>query len=438
MELKAFNIPSLISSKVRSDPPGGGMVYRLGVAFEIIMSLTILGTVALNTNCSNLGEGQSTNGPNLSVVQAQPTLPRVSNDEDGAIVVDSKFHKTASGAMRVEKIRQQSFDKATSFFLLDERNWWVGAKNGVYWTKDAGKTWEAKRLFFEGDLIVRFIQFRNMNQGWLVTEPIQKDENIDADRHFAVFTTSDGGRSWAIQLQKPSASVTDFQVMQHSAWLTGINYFEMSSPKHIGNVLFLFQDDKNDWTDASDLIDAETNDYPEGVMALTSTSDEDAYLVTSNGRVFNTIDGGDKWKQVCSFEPHNNAIKEIGTYEGNGIWVIDASSGREGIGSRLMFFPRNSTVPSQTRNLPGSFIQFARYMGNGEYLAAGNMILEKDSVEKTDRVILYSRDYGDSWETIFHISSRSSFQGLGVTGQNQVVAMLDDGRFIFLKRDLSQ
>jgi photosystem II stability/assembly factor-like uncharacterized protein len=207
-------------------------------------------------------------------------------------------------------------------------------------TNDAGQSWQEQRAW-EATQIYK-VRFVNQNDGWAVGRKLE-------DGELFLSRTTDGGSTW---LDQPSAS-----------------------------------------------LNFPGNDF--GTDIYTSEPDR-ATLLTVDGRIYTTLDGGQNWKQAIAVrdEPGQTSMAKVGILQNENLWVLGSTDSKEGMWTTIL---KQQNDHGLTRfRLDGVYLIDIVFLSEDWMLGAGSMPSSKDALFGSRAgVVLDSSDGGRTWAKIY-------------------------------------
>jgi photosystem II stability/assembly factor-like uncharacterized protein len=178
------------------------------------------------------------------------------------------------------------------FDLLTTRSGWILLDGHLFWTSDAGQSWEKITPSIPAGAEIQVVQFIDANTGWMLwTTP---DSSGGASFHLA--HTRDGGQSWEAQslsLFEPG-DIASYMERAEMGWFdaqTGwISVKGQSGSNFSTGTLFTTSDGGRTW-DRFDLPVADRIDFSDPQMGW-------AVGGPGGGEIFQTQDGGGTWKDA--------------------------------------------------------------------------------------------------------------------------------------------
>jgi photosystem II stability/assembly factor-like uncharacterized protein len=326
----------------------------------------------------------------------------------------------------------------------------------LYKTADSGQTWEPIKLDLPEEAKVAHVFFVNPSTGWVVLQKSKPDiwEHYEEFQNW-VMRTTDGGQTWQLQHEDRNSDVTRILfVTDQEGWLTGVRY--LGSPLRSFHLLFHTLDQGQHWMDASGELNHTaaqvwrrharegTGDLP-GIGQVYSDLVDDfitdirseralnATVLTLDGNVYKTDDGGQYWQIVeehgpdyLSFSVHNR----LGINADKQFWVALSADSSRGMFGRLKMAEGNSW---KQYTLPDVYFWDASLLPEGRLLVCG---YEPSSAsrptELTHGVVLYSGDRGNTWVTVYSSPAIEAVRSFAIVSPTSIWAVGDKGLILHL------
>lgn len=196
------------------------------------------------------------------------------NSKEGVISgTNGYFAKTNDGGKSWTKMNAGSEDSFMSTFMLDSNTFWV-ARNGLYGTKDGGKTFAEYGNFGEVYNSIFAIHFFNKENGLII-------------KSGKVFQTTDGGTSWNI-VEDESTYLQSMQVVNKTVYVAG---GIQSQYQHFGE-MYKSTDGGNTWTNATEQF------FDSKITHISFVSENTGFYTNALDQLFKTTDGGATWTKI--------------------------------------------------------------------------------------------------------------------------------------------
>lgn len=168
-------------------------------------------------------------------------------------------------------------------------------------------------------------------------------------------------------------------------------------------------------------------------------SSSQIYLLTRHGRVIESSDGGETWRQVVRFE-EGRSNRPTGFYKllfnaGGKFSLLGGSTGDEGYWANL--------VTSEARDSWQSYelvlvpLLDAVSLSENEILACGREFKPHDESAKSRKspvgVVVHSKDNGRTWSTLYRTSSDETLLYITKIIDTEFYAVSDIGNFIKIR-----
>jgi len=197
-----------------------------------------------------------------------------------------------------DPVRLEQFDLLTSssgWALLDRR---------LFWTSDAGRTWQETDLPMPDDAAVQDVEFINRTTGRVLWTTIGREGSA----HFELAQTSDGGMTWSTRLlslfgsAEPASQVEKAEMGWFDVQSGWISVKQVSGSNFSLGILFKTSDGGRTWS-RSALPVADHVVFHESQIGW-------AVGGPAGGQVYRTRDGGASWQSAglgAAASPHASA-----------------------------------------------------------------------------------------------------------------------------------
>ncbi|HWS87171.1 MAG TPA: YCF48-related protein [Pyrinomonadaceae bacterium] len=229
-----------------------------------------------------------------------------------------------------ERQRTGTFAWLHAVFFVDERRGWAaGSKGALLSTRDGGATWELRKRPTEDAL--RDIFFQDAETGWLVCErsifkPMEKDESVSY-----LLKTTDGGASWS-RVEVTRGADVDLKLagLRFAGREHGWVYGEMGA-------LFTTSDGGRTWARqrvptrhlllGAAFLDAQTGWLSGGGLTVLKTSDGGA--TWRAGTVFLPAQGAQRPNESVRVETEQfeQETRQVGGRRLNAVWFASHERG---------------------------------------------------------------------------------------------------------------
>jgi photosystem II stability/assembly factor-like uncharacterized protein len=252
--------------------------------------------------------------------------------------------------------------------------------------------------------------------------------------------TSDGGESWQSQSVTERAFVTRISFVNEEGWLTGLKY--IGAGRFDTSLLILHTSDEGQhWIDVSDNLNNiaahDKGDVIGGVADIVTEGPLVATLITSQGHLFRTNDGGQSWRRIGRNADDSLMFDMsaccLGFKPDQLHWVAGSEHGEEGTGSALAVEQTQDLW--QRYYLGGINLKNVLFLSEKNIIACG-FIFPKDlqnDFNKTEGVILYSSDGGHNWSVVYRNAQIDSINALTPVNSKHVWAVGDRGLIVHLE-----
>jgi len=284
----------------------------------------------------------------------------------------------------------------TAVQFVDMKHGWIAGYGGiVYSTADGGRTWKTSQLGTGTNSYVSSISFLADSVGWAaVTRDPTEAMDKRGYRSF-VLRTNNAGQSWQKQRVWDATQIYKVRFVNNDeGWVVG--------RKLEDGGLFLSRttDGGSNWVEQSSaLFDLPSNDFGTDIYTPEPFR---ATLLTVEGRIYTTLDGGQNWKQDLAIrdEPEQTFMAKIGILQNKNLWALGSTDSKEGMWTTIL---RHQNDHGLTRfRLDGVYILDIVFLSEDRLLGSGSMPSSNGALfGSRTGVVLYSSDGGRTWAKIF-------------------------------------
>ena len=315
--------------------------------------------------------------------------------------------------------------------MLDATKGWMAAyPMGVYRTSDAAETWQQVSLKLPERAYVTDIFFVSPDAGWVAASKTGLDfeESKDTgsyDDATWIMETSDAGKSWRKNLTLEKAQITQIRFVGNSeGWAAGRRFSNGGSARDTNLVLHTNDGGRN-WIDVSgNLPPSDT-----GVDQLFGIDQGRISLLTLNGFIYSTIDGGQNWHQVDAFrdQREQTAIHRAGVTQNESLWLLGGTSSQEGTSS--IFAIKEGGGNWARREIAAIDLADALFLSEDRIIACGSM----SSGKEREAVILYSIDRGANWVIAHRNRESTALNSLATIDSKRLLSAGEGGLVLHIE-----
>jgi photosystem II stability/assembly factor-like uncharacterized protein len=357
----------------------------------------------------------------------------------GAINVVSNISETNQPVWKVSAAAGNDRKDLKFISLLDEAHGWVGGHGAMYKTSDGGQSWERVNIGMSPSTVATGMAF-STSHAWIALQKQAPDPSRYQENQIELMRASDGGQSWQPQNVYEHAFVTRISFVKEEGWLTGLKY--VGTGRFDTSFLILHTSDEGQhWVDVSDNLNKVAGDEKGYVTGLVTDFVAEgplaATVITSQGQLFNTDDGGKSWRRIGRGADDSLIFDMsaccLGFTPGKLRWVVGGEHGVEGTGST--FAVEQSQGLWQRYYLGGINLKGVLFLSDKNIMACG-FIFPKDSrndFNKTEGMILYSSDGGHNWSVVYRNAQINSINALAPVNSKHVWAVGDRGLILDLE-----
>ncbi len=331
--------------------------------------------------------------------------------------------------------------------FLNEKKGWVFGKQALFVTSNAGKSWKHLPQVFPEDARLESIFFVDENTGWLVRNIRLRVEPYALGNSSTILSTTDGGTSWVEQVNFPEgAEIRHIEFFDRENGLAVGSRVKDHKPPYDEILLARTTDGGKSWTDVTDKVKPAV-DIGNGLAAgrardINWPSLKNIFLLTSEGKIVISSDGGESWKLLARFQDErpNGFISSVGYYKlvmdpARRIRIIAGALGDEGYWGDMVVRGDKNTWNSF--ELPGRPIFDAIALSENEIVACGYGLWRTGEERPPTNfgVILHSSDSGKTWTQLYRSKIKEAFISITRVGDNVFYAVSDAGTFLRFELD---
>lgn len=304
-------------------------------------------------------------------------------------------------------------------------------------TDDGGETWQARdvrRGDQRRDVYFPSIVFRSANSGFAIAQEYNKPGEDLCLSQGSLLRTKDRGLSWQPLFTKKCVRLKEVSFgAEQEGWVIGSEFISNRGAYESRLLVLHSADNGETWNDVSATANRllkERLGRIESPSDIIATRNSGATIVTTNGYVMDTSDGGVGWTMSTSLELHG-LLPELKLTENGSVLVaggIDGSHGTAG-----MIAARNDRHEWSGSWFKDIYLKDAIILSTSEILVCGSLLPEdKESLLRGERegVVLYSSNSGRDWQPIVRSSEIRSINSLSKVGQRVIWAAAPRGQLI--------
>jgi glucose/arabinose dehydrogenase/photosystem II stability/assembly factor-like uncharacterized protein len=232
-----------------------------------------------------------------------------------------------TGSIPSAQTRSQYQPRLERFELLTASSGWVLLDKSLFWTSDAGKTWDEIGPSFPVDAAVQDVEFIDSNSGWILSTT----NNEDGSSNFTIIHTTDHGASWSATTPQlfESGEIPAHSEKADMGWLdvqSGWIAVKQSSSSNFSlGTLFTTSDGGNTWARFT-LPVADRVFFSEPLIGW-------AVGGATGDQLFKTKDGGITWQNKRPDLPMNQPATIYTPFYsgGSGILVVTVLSANDSL-----------------------------------------------------------------------------------------------------------
>lgn len=362
--------------------------------------------------------------PQVSVKTINATLQRSENPLLSQWV--SKRLGTSNSLIRIQ--------------ILNNTQGWSATSEGILFTMNEDQSWrEIRTLPMPKGAYLTDLFFLESGTGWisLSRSELHFDESTKQGSYDIaawLMNTTDQGRTWKRSFSFEGAQILQVLFLNDSeGWAVG-RRLSRSAHETDSNFVVHTTDQGKSWKDRSDKLPADT-----GIYKVASIGAGKVVVITGNGALYSTSDGGTNWRRIGSYTDEYNevAVHRLDMNKDHRLCIIGGSGGLEGTLSVLACEDANNGWMRHV--LGGVFVNDAVFLADGKVLACGFIAKENDPIGVGgEAAILVSEDEGKSWSVVYRNPEVKSLNALAATDPHHIWAVGAKGLIVRLGTSLEK
>lgn len=321
--------------------------------------------------------------------------------------------------------------------FADSLHGWIGGKTELFRTTDGGTEWQQLTLPFTATQNTRLsrITFVDPLTGWIISREQGKDY---VDQTTKIYYTRDGGETWSLQYTGEGTWIIKFTCADDRECLAVGSKMVQKRPFSSGYFVLHTADGGNHWEDLSEYLsemgkDVRSNihDFRDGIIS----GPGNWKLLTLDGRLLETIDGGINWRPIYQFDFFASHIPHFIRTPDGSFNLVSGTDGKEGIGS--FFLSRESEGPWIKNRLQRVYIADAAYLADNQIFACGSILPDDYDISRPDErrfgAVIYSSDNGKNWAVVYENKRVTTLNAINIPDKDHLWAAGDEGLVINLK-----
>lgn len=322
-------------------------------------------------------------------------------------------------------------ESLTSIQFFDQKNGLIATHEGsVYRTTNGGNRWERIKPPIPKGAYISSLFFTNISNGWIAFGLNSSDVLEPRGNKVWLFRTKDGGQSWSLQYQNEAVQLLRVRFAnQQEGWAVGTQFVMRDT---LQTVPFLIRttDEGAHWIDLSGNLSITRPGN--GFTDVFADGSSDATLLTWNGDLFRTVNGGQDWQQLAALhnEPKQTYMGRLVKLPTGALLAAGGADSLEGFWGVLTRLESNGAFRVYRANC---YISDILSISETTLLVAGHIIIPGSGFTTSQRqgVILHSSDGGQTWSTVYR-SAAPSINALTLSDSSTVWAVGEGGLVLSL------
>lgn len=312
--------------------------------------------------------------------------------------------------------------------MLNATDGWIAAYPAeLFRTSNAAHTWERVKLEVPARGYVTDIFFMSSDAGWVAVSKTELDFDASKgkgsyDDATWMMQTSDGGKTWKERLALEGAQISQICFLDNGeGWAIG-RKFGKQAPTRDTNLVLHTNDGGRNWIDLSGKLPASGA----GVDHLYGIGVGRALLLTLNGFIYSTTDGGQSWHQDDVFRDQHEqtAIHRVGVTKNERLWLLGGTSSQEGTWSILAIKDKGGIWARH--EIGGIDLADAVFLSEDRVLACGSISSDK-TLSTREAVVVYSTDRGKNWVIAYRDKQSPGLNALAAIDYKHILAVGEGG-----------
>ena len=344
----------------------------------------------------------------------RPPLQQPKEADETVVTIQSTLTQETSSMWQWRQLSRPTKEKLTRLQVVSSDFAWVAADNGVFYrTGNSGDSWARIEPDQLREVPVTDLWFLNDSAGWIAFRNALPPLQCEITKAASLTIASAG----VIAHEPGSISLRRMQFASNNeGWALGTEYREGGFART--PYLLHLPVGGSAWEDQSvDLARAwPLSDQSVFAMDIAAPKPAEAAVLSTDGRVIVTSDGGRRWRQRAKL---NEALEFLSflalrSSPGGNLWTVGGGDGPEGVWFFVSYLEGdNSWRRCVFANIA---IRDVLLLSDSELLVCGSRDIygtagRRLTNERTG-VILWSRDRGEHWQIVYETAEVSSINAL--------------------------
>jgi photosystem II stability/assembly factor-like uncharacterized protein len=317
--------------------------------------------------------------------------------------------------------------------IPDSLHGWSATSDGILFTTESNNRWrQISAVPMPKDAYLTDLFCLDSANAWisLSKTELHFDESTKEGSYDIaawLMKTTDQGRTWQSNFTFEGVQILQMLFDDDEGWAVGRRLSRNGSETD-SNFVVHTTDQGKSWKDISTSLPADT-----GVYKITSLGSAKVAVITGNGFLYSTTDGGSSWDRRGSYadEYAEVTVHRLDMNRNHHLCVLGGSGGLEGTLSVLACGDTNSSW--KRRVLDGVFLNDAIFLADGRLLACGFIVKENDPIGVGgEAAILVSADEGANWSVVYRNPEVKSLNALTATDPHHIWAVGSQGLIVQL------
>lgn len=312
----------------------------------------------------------------------------------------------------VNRIEVSLGERLTDVKFISEQQGWVSSDTGtLFETTDGGKRWHRISVVELPSGHLASISLINPSLAWV----IQWNDNLSR-----LIYTYDAGKTWQVQYSSDSSQLSRVRfINDYEGWVIGAKVVQGDATQQTSSVVLHTTNQGKQWVDVSDNVNREV--VGTSVTDVYAFAPSKAVVLTADGQIFRTEDGGQKWVRIEAIRGDlpQTFFSRIGALEDGGLWILGGANSKEG---------RWGLIAHMNSDAKWKNFRSAIHLNDALFLTSEEVI----ACGRTEKgMIVHSTDGGCTWEKVYS-DNTADIKSLTLLNSKAIYAITDNGIILHL------